>query len=55
MHFHPGTTKSNAGMKHGNPEDVILAAVELSLTIFYNMSRCYADLTECAVWGELFP
>uniref|UniRef100_A0A669QEZ5 Nuclear factor NF-kappa-B p105 subunit n=1 Tax=Phasianus colchicus TaxID=9054 RepID=A0A669QEZ5_PHACC len=21
MHFHPGTTKSNAGMKHGNPEE----------------------------------
>uniref|UniRef100_A0A669Q863 Nuclear factor NF-kappa-B p105 subunit n=1 Tax=Phasianus colchicus TaxID=9054 RepID=A0A669Q863_PHACC len=31
MHFHPGTTKSNAGMKHGNPEeDVILVAVELT-------------------------
>uniref|UniRef100_A0A669QF00 Nuclear factor NF-kappa-B p105 subunit n=1 Tax=Phasianus colchicus TaxID=9054 RepID=A0A669QF00_PHACC len=33
MHFHPGTTKSNAGMKHGNPEeDVILVAVELKGT-----------------------
>ncbi|XP_069711664.1 nuclear factor NF-kappa-B p105 subunit isoform X1 [Phaenicophaeus curvirostris] len=25
MHFHPGTTKSNAGMKHGNSENVVLA------------------------------
>uniref|UniRef100_A0A8C0BPD9 Nuclear factor NF-kappa-B p105 subunit n=1 Tax=Buteo japonicus TaxID=224669 RepID=A0A8C0BPD9_9AVES len=29
MHFHPGTTKSNAGMKHGNSKNVVLATVEL--------------------------
>uniref|UniRef100_A0A8C0F2B2 Nuclear factor NF-kappa-B p105 subunit n=1 Tax=Bubo bubo TaxID=30461 RepID=A0A8C0F2B2_BUBBB len=34
MHFHPGTTKSNAGMKHGNSKNVVLVTDELSLTIF---------------------
>uniref|UniRef100_A0A8C0F1J4 Nuclear factor NF-kappa-B p105 subunit n=1 Tax=Bubo bubo TaxID=30461 RepID=A0A8C0F1J4_BUBBB len=30
MHFHPGTTKSNAGMKHGNSKNVVLVTDELT-------------------------
>uniref|UniRef100_A0A8C4UXE9 Nuclear factor NF-kappa-B p105 subunit n=1 Tax=Falco tinnunculus TaxID=100819 RepID=A0A8C4UXE9_FALTI len=38
MHFHPGTTKSNAGMKHGNTKNVILSALRISLSA-QNLSK----------------
>uniref|UniRef100_A0A8C0BNF1 Nuclear factor NF-kappa-B p105 subunit n=1 Tax=Buteo japonicus TaxID=224669 RepID=A0A8C0BNF1_9AVES len=44
MHFHPGTTKSNAGMKHGNSKNVVLATVELIIESLSGVAKKTTEL-----------
>uniref|UniRef100_A0A8C0BPL6 Nuclear factor NF-kappa-B p105 subunit n=1 Tax=Buteo japonicus TaxID=224669 RepID=A0A8C0BPL6_9AVES len=49
MHFHPGTTKSNAGMKHGNSKNVVLATVELIIESLTGRNFLFLAFTKCGV------
>uniref|UniRef100_A0A8C0F4E4 Nuclear factor NF-kappa-B p105 subunit n=1 Tax=Bubo bubo TaxID=30461 RepID=A0A8C0F4E4_BUBBB len=54
MHFHPGTTKSNAGMKHGNSKNVVLSSDKQSdkRDMKHNVKVETMEKNECGTSGD---